>query len=118
MQQKDRVEMVVDLHTPITEFWNSQRKTNPKFTVAPDGVHCDTNGHRSIAEVVLKAWGISSMVPVTPEMTELINQKGTVIHDSWLSHVGHKRPGVAPGLPPNEAELKAAEIDGRLTPLI
>jgi lysophospholipase L1-like esterase len=118
MQQKDRVEMVVDLHTPITEFWNSQRKTNPKFTVAADGVHCDTNGHRSIAEVVLKAWGISSMVPVTPEMTELINQKGTVIHDSWLSHVGHKRPGVAPGLPPKEAELKAAEIDGRLTPLI
>lgn len=118
MLQKDRVEMVVDLHTPIAEFWQQQRKTDPTFTVAPDGVHCNTTGHRSIAEVVLRTWGIDAQQPVTPQMTELINQKGTVLHDAWLSHIGHRRPGVAPGLPLNDAQHKAAEIEMRLAPLI
>jgi hypothetical protein len=118
MLQKDRAAMVVDLHTPITEFWQQQRKMDPAFTVAPDGVHCNTAGHRSIAEVVLRAWGIDALRPVTPQMTELINQKGTVLHDAWLSQIGHRRPGITPGLPLQDARQKAAEIDRQLMPLI
>jgi len=116
--QKDRVEMVVDLHTPIAAFWQLQRKKDPAFTVAPDGVHCNTVGHRSIAEQVLKAWGVESWMPITDQMTALINQKGSVLHDSWLSKIGHKRPGMPDGLPLKEAQAKAAEIDQQLQPLI
>ncbi len=39
MQQKDRVEMVVDLHTPITKHLAEQRKQKPDYTLSPDGVH-------------------------------------------------------------------------------
>lgn len=118
VEQSDRVDMVVDLYTPIAAFWNEQRKTDPAFTVAPDGVHCNSQGHRTIAEVVLKAWGVETWIPISEPMTVLINQKSTVLHNSWLSRIGHKRPGVEAGLPTAEAVLRAQEIDSQLQPLI
>ena len=118
LEQKDRVEMVIDLQTPITAFWEQQRKKDPAFTVAPDGVHCNRTGHQTIAEVILKAWGVESWMPISEEMTQLVNQKGAVLHNSWLSHIGHKRPGMAAGLPLEEAKANAAEIDRQLQRLI
>ncbi len=118
LEQKGRVELVIDLYTPISAFWAQQRKSDPAFTVAPDGVHCNTVGHRTIAEVVLKAWGIESWTPVSDRMTELVNQKGVTLHNSWLSHIGHKRPGVAAGLPLEEANARATNIDEGLQALI
>ena len=117
-EQKNRVEMVIDLHTPIAAFWEQQRKSDPAFTVAPDGVHCNSQGHQSIADVILKAWGVEKRIPVTDEMTELVNRKGVILRDSWLSHIGHKRPGMPTGLPLEEARATAAEIDKELQPLI
>ena len=116
--QSDKVDMVVDLYTPIAAFWTEKRKADPTFTVAPDGVHCNSEGHRTIAEVVLKAWGVETWIPVSESMTVLINQKSTVLHYSWLSRIGHKRPGMEAGLPTAEALLKAEEIDAQLQPLI
>ena len=118
LEQKDRTEMVIDLHTPSMAFWKQQREKDPNFTVAPDGVHCNSDGHRTIAEVILKAWGVESLVPVSAEMMQLVNQKGTVLHDSWLSRIGHKRPGMSEGLPLEKAVEKAVEIDKQLQPLI
>lgn len=118
LDQKDRVDMVVDLYTPSMAFWKQQRETDPSFTVAPDGVHCNSEGHRSIAEAILKAWGVESWRPVSAEMLQLANQKGTILHDSWLSRIGHKRPGMAEGLPFEKAVEKAAEIDKLLLPMI
>lgn len=83
--QKGRTGMVIDLYTPSMTFWKLQRETDPSFTVAPDGVHCNSEGHRTIAETVLKAWGVESWMPVSSEMLQLANQKGTMLHDSWLS---------------------------------
>ena len=118
LEQKDRVEMVIDLHTPITAYWEQLRKQDPTFTVAPDGVHCNSVGHQTMAEVILKAWSVESWIPISPEMTQLVNQKGAVLHNSWLTHIGHKRPGMAAGLPLEEANANAAEIDSQLQPLI
>lgn len=118
LEQKDRVEMVVDVYSPSIEFWTEQRRKDPTFTVAADGVHCNSTGHRTLAEAILKTWGITSWVEPTAEMTQLSNQQGTVLHDSWLSHIGHKRPGTGAGLPLPEAEAKAAEIERQLQPLV
>ena len=118
MEQSDRVDMVVDLYTPIAAFWNEKRKFDPTFTVAPDGVHCNSQGHRTIAEVVLKAWGVETWIPISEPMTVLINQKSSVLHNSWLTRIGHKRPGMETGLPTAEAVLRAREIDSQLQPLI
>ena len=118
LEQKDRVEMVIDVHTPVTAYVELQRKKHADFTVAPDGVHCNSAGHRVLAETILKAWGVGSWMPVSDDMTRLVNQKGSLLHDAWLSHVGHKRPGVAAGLPLEEAQAKADEIDKQLQLLI
>ena len=114
VEQNDRVEMVIDLHTPILAFWQKQRETDATFTVAPDGVHCNDQGHQAIAEVIVKAWGVEPWLPVSDDMTQLINQKGSVLRDSWLSRIGHKRPGMQAGLSLEAAEAKAAEIDRQL----
>ncbi|MEJ7595186.1 MAG: SGNH/GDSL hydrolase family protein [Planctomycetaceae bacterium] len=118
LEQKDRVDMVIDLHTPISAFWEQQRKKDPKFTVAPDGVHCNSTGHQTIAKVILKAWGVDSWMPISNEMTQLVNQRGAVLHNSWLSRIGHKRPGMAAGLSLEEAKANAAAIDRQLQRLI
>ena len=118
LEQKDRVEMVIDLHTPITAYWEQQRKTDPAFTVAPDGVHCNSAGHHTIAEVILKAWGIESWLPISQEMNQLVSEKGGLLHNAWLSHIGHKRPGMADGLSLEAAQKNAAEIDQQLQLLI
>ncbi len=118
LEQQARVEMVIDIHTPVAALVEQHRKTAPDFTVAPDGVHFNSAGHRAVAETILKAWGVASWTPITDDMTGLINQKGALLHDSWLSHVGHKRPGVTAGLPLKEAQARAGEIDVQLQPLI
>lgn len=71
-----------------------------------------------MAEIILKAWGRGSWVPISDPMTPLINQKGAVLHNAWLSQIGHQRPGMAAGLPMEEARARAVEIDRQLEPLI
>lgn len=118
VEQKDRVEMVIDLHTPILAFWSKQRETDPTFTVAPDGVHCNTQGHQTIAEVIAKAWKVEPWLPVSDEMTQLIDQKGAVLRDSWLSKIGHQRPGMQAGVSLEDAQTRAAELDQQLAQII
>jgi len=110
MQQKDRVEMVVDLHTPITRHLAQQRKKNPQYTLSPDGVHPNPLGHRILGDTVLLAWGKPSVTEPNPKLLGLIQQKTAILHDAYLSDIGHKRPGVRKGLPVDEAEQKAAEL--------
>lgn len=118
MEQKSRVGMVIDVHSPVAAFVAQKRKADPKFTAAPDGVHVNSDGHQILAEAILKAWGVESWMPVDPELRKLMNARGKLLHDSWLSHVGHKRPGIADGLPVEEARQKAAEIEKQIQPLI
>ncbi|MCH2588997.1 MAG: GDSL-type esterase/lipase family protein [Planctomycetales bacterium] len=118
MQQKDRVEMVVDLHTPITKHLAEQRKQKPDYTLSPDGVHPNPLGHRILGDTVLLAWGMPSVTEPDPKLLGLIQQKTSVLHDSYLSAIGHKRPGVKKGLPTEEAEQKAAQLLKQAVPLI
>ena len=57
LEQNGRVEMTVDLHTPVNAFLRKQRETNPDFAMSPDGVHVNEEGHRLLAAAILKAWG-------------------------------------------------------------
>ncbi|MCP4785105.1 MAG: SGNH/GDSL hydrolase family protein [Fuerstiella sp.] len=118
LKQADKAEMVIDVHTPVTEFLAEQRRTDPKFHVASDGVHMNEAGHHIMAAAILKAWGVESWEEPASELQRLMKQKEKLLHDSWLSHVGHKRPGVKDGLPLNEATAKARELNARIEPLI
>jgi lysophospholipase L1-like esterase len=113
-----RAQMVIDVHQPTMDYLAEQRKQNPEFTVARDGIHPDMNGHRVIAETVLKAWGVESWTEPSDELWKLMVNRGRILHDAWLSHVGHKRPGVSDGMPLPEARVKATEIIEKVDALI
>ena len=118
LEQKDRVAMVVDLHSPLTQHLVEQRKQDPSYTLAPDGVHPNFLGQRMIGETVLRAWGISKMKEPGGKLAVLMQQRVEVLHDSWLTAVGHKRPGVKQGLPLGAARKQAAELLAQALPLI
>jgi lysophospholipase L1-like esterase len=118
MEQDERVEMVIDLHTPFLEYLKEQRKTDPRFTLSPDGIHPNAAGHRLLGETVLRAWGVESTSEPDPELLKLVTQRTTLLHDAWLSEVGHRRPGVRPGLPLDEARAKAAVLERQIEALV
>ena len=118
LQQKLRVEMVIDIYKPLAEHTAQQRKKNPAFTLSPDGIHPNAEGHRIMGETILKAWGVESTLEPAPELLKLVQQRTALLHDAWLSEVGHQRPGVRPGLPIPEAQAKASELDEKIGALV
>ena len=94
MAQRNRVEMVIDLHSPLVEHARKRRETDPQFTLSPDGIHPNAAGHRLIGETILTAWGGTPIEEPSPELLQLVAQRTNLLHDAWLSHIGHQRPGV------------------------
>ena len=117
LKQKDRVAMVIDVYTPTMDYLQEKRKQNPEFTLARDGIHPNAEGHRIIGEAILKAWGIPSTTEPPAELLKLVSQKTSLLHDAWLSEVGHKRPGVKAGLPLPEAQAKAKALNVKIEAL-
>jgi hypothetical protein len=44
----------------------------------------------------------------------LVQQRVNVLRDAYVSAAGHKRPGVAAGLPIPEAEAKAKDLTAKI----
>lgn len=121
---------VIDIHGPMNAFIEAQRKTNPDFVFAKDGVHPNADGHALIADTMItalapqdKEWWQKFRAdlaanPKGAELRKLVHQHVHLLGDAWLSDVGHKRPGVAAGLPVPEAEVKAAELEARIRTLV
>ena len=116
MQQHERVDLVVDLHTPVLNYVAQRREADPNFTMSPDGVHVNREGHRVLAVAILTALGYQPTA-AGKELLMLVETRQKLLHDSWLSHVGHKRPGVKTGLPLEQAEAKAMELDRQIAEL-
>jgi len=108
---------VYDIHGPMNAAIAEKRKSDPEFTFSKDGVHPGPEGHLLMAHAVLDAWGLKVKADGTPDhpngaaILAVIKKKHAIMRPAWLSYVGHKRPGNAPGLPMEEAEKKAAELD-------
>ncbi len=120
---------VIDIHTPLNAYLTEQRKTNPKFAFAGDGVHLNDEGHRLVGREILRAWGAPELLlpsvagykplpgrqddPIV-HFESLVHERQRLMCDAWLNEVGHKRPGMAKGVPIPEAETKAAELDTQI----
>lgn len=103
-------DLVVDIHAPILAELKERRRTEPAFHVAHDGVHMNEIGHEFMSGAILAAWGVESWEEPTQRLNDLMNRRQKIMHDAWLTHVGHQRPGVKPGLPIKEAKERAAEL--------
>ncbi|MCA8983927.1 MAG: SGNH/GDSL hydrolase family protein [Planctomycetaceae bacterium] len=114
MQQGNNADMVINVHRPVSEYVARQRLKDPQFTLIPDGIHPNPAGHRILAEAILPAWGLPASLEPDPELLKLVTRRGTLLHDAWLSHIGHDRPGVAAGLPLEEARQQAQQLEQQI----
>jgi lysophospholipase L1-like esterase len=119
----ERKWVVLDLHGPMNDAIATKRKTDPEFTFAKDGVHPSNEGQLFIARILLEAWGLNVKTDGTPDHTNgaailaKVQKKHAILRPAWLGHVGHKRPGIAKGLPLDEAERQAATLDAEIRKL-
>ncbi|WP_146853218.1 SGNH/GDSL hydrolase family protein [Brevifollis gellanilyticus] len=108
---------VLDIHGPFNAALAEKRRADPQFTYSKDGIHPGPEGHLIMARAVLDAWDLKVTADGKPDhvngdaILTAIKKKQGLLRPAWLSHVGHKRPGNAPGLPLPEAESKAVVFD-------
>ena len=113
------VELVIDLHTPINTYLEKMRETNPDFVMSGDGVHVDATGNAAIAEPILRALGFpEGASQVDPELFKLVDQRQKILHNAWLTHTGHKRPGMKAGLPLEQAYAATDQLEKKIARLL
>lgn len=112
LKQGDRVEGVIDLRTPVLEAVAEKRKTEPEYTLSNDGVHINADGHTLVSKGILDYLGIGAAAvdELSPALHDLTEKRQKILHDAWLSHVGHTRPQTRPGLPLETARIAAALV--------
>lgn len=101
---------VIDLHRPMTAFLIEQRMKEPSFHFSSDGIHPNKQGHQLMAETIHQALYQKPLPKLTPDRVALISKRQRILHAAWLTHVGHKRPGMRAGLPLDEARKRAASL--------
>jgi lysophospholipase L1-like esterase len=118
--------MVADLHGPMTKEVERRRAADPKFTFQPDGVHPNDAGQWFVARQLIRFFGDAQAAEApTPQamlaarglpdsLLALVQQRVNVLRDAYVGAAGHKRPGVAKGLPLAEAEAKAQELSEKI----
>lgn len=122
---------VVDVHGPMLKYLKEHRAADPKYRLAGDGVHPNDIGQWLIARPLLLHWGapaaeiataddgdkLLAASPNGAEILKLVFHRQNLLRDAWLTKTGHKRPGVKPGLPLEEAEAKAKELNEKIAAL-
>ncbi|XWW48134.1 SGNH/GDSL hydrolase family protein [Fibrella sp. USSR17] len=121
---------VIDVHYPMKQFLDNQRKADSTFALANDGVHPGELGHWLMAKNVLLGLGETAVadapdiqtamapIPNAAQLVKLTIDRQTIMKDAWLTATGHKRPGMNVGLPLDQAKAKAAELDAQIKALL
>lgn len=121
---------VIDLHGPMTREVVRRRKTDPDFTFQPDGVHPNDAGHWFIAQQLIRFFGDEQAAAaespeamlaargLPAELLNLVRQRVNVLKDAYVAAAGHKRPGVAQGLPVAEAETQADKLSTEIQRIV
>lgn len=121
---------VIDIHWPMKKYLEDKRMADSSFVLARDGVHPGETGHWLMAKQILLYLGEEDVsgfedpsiavsgFPNGASVLKLVREREVLMKDAWLTATGHKRPEMRTGLPLDQAKLKAAEIDGKISDLI
>lgn len=113
LSQRDQVDEVIDVFHPISTYVEAKRADDPDFALSEDGVHINEEGHQALASAILEHYQTAPK-EIDPKLFELLRKRQQIMHAAWLSHVGHKRPGVKPGLPMEQAKAKAKQLSAQM----
>jgi lysophospholipase L1-like esterase len=129
-QEKESGWKIIDIHFPMKAYLEAQRKVEPEFYLAKDGVHPNSTGHWLMAKPILGFLGLGeidskttfeeliSTYPNGLELFILISQKQKILRDAYLSTTGHLRPGIAEGLTMKVARKQAEKLEIQIRELI
>lgn len=108
----------VDLNSPMLEYNQSRRKTDPEFHLSKDGVHPGELGHLIMAIAILDSIGTAVQGdPANVLAQTLADPLFSKIHErrklrskGWLEFIGYERRERVKTDSVDEVELKAAEL--------
>ena len=123
---------VIDIHGPMKAALLLRRQSDPSFHFAGDGVHMNAEAHWLTAQLIMRglgapndlsAWSSAEAMVTTffgeeTEYVSLIKSKQRMLCDTWLTHIGHLRPGMAKGLTMEAAKMKSIEMDLQIESLL
>ncbi len=110
-------------------------RSDPSFRLAGDGVHIDATGlpdHRPVRRLLALGCALSkeggpgherrrqavAAYPHGLEVLKLVTERQRLLRDAWLTATGHKRPGMKTGLPLDEADRRAGELNVEIDRLL
>lgn len=106
-----RIGGILDIRHPLLEYQTLQQLSKPDYQIMSDGVHYNQDGHKIVANLLLKAWGFCPNADNHhEELLQHVRQRQRILRDAWLTHCGHQRPDVKPGLPLTVAQIEASRI--------
>ena len=106
---------VVDIRPDLKQAVAAAKRSNPGFIYAGDGVHPGDAGHGFIADSICRQlWPLWDL-PAPPhfaagEALALLARRNDLLKHAWLTETRHVRPGIAAGLPLEEANAQAAKL--------
>ncbi|HEX8372017.1 MAG TPA: GDSL-type esterase/lipase family protein [Chthoniobacterales bacterium] len=109
---------IIDLHGPMRADLEQRRQTTPDYRFAQDGVHPNRDGRRLMAKQIIAHFSSPDAAEELfqrspffgPVFRKLVAERMTLLRDAWLTETQHTRPGLAAGLPLDQATAKAREI--------
>ncbi|MDB4640029.1 GDSL-type esterase/lipase family protein [Pirellulaceae bacterium] len=111
MTLDSKVDGLIDIRTPIVDFQNAKRKSNPDFTMSGDGVHFNDQCHRLIATAIVKTIKPDAKkILFDDKLVSVASKKMSILRDAWLTKSKHKRPGIRAGLPIDQANAAVAKL--------
>ncbi|HEV7401546.1 MAG TPA: SGNH/GDSL hydrolase family protein, partial [Chthoniobacteraceae bacterium] len=113
MSQKAAGWRVIDVHTPMRAELQAKRAADPAFKFAGDGVHANAAGHAIMARALIEGLGQKfdpTLAEKNAALYKLIGERRKLLSNAWLTECGHQRPGMAKGVPVEEATAKAEEL--------
>ncbi len=113
---------VIDIHGPMRAALDERRKAEPNFRFAGDGVHPSREGHDLIARQIIQYFSSPAEAQAffarsssfAKPMRDLVQQRMAIRRNAWLTSTGHARPGLAKGLPMDEANAKVQELTAQI----
>ncbi len=134
--QRGRGWIVYDVHGPMNRFLVDARKAKPTFRLANDGVHINETGHWLMARSILHNLGFGENIleqtsvgdaitsssklsaDQAQELIELVRKQQRIASSAWLTQTKHLRPGIAGGLPLDQAATEIKKLELQISALL